>query len=258
MSLNSPSGNLKTSGYVFYLNGPIDNPDNRQYTSRAFTITTGPSPIVVNMSITSVSLNFGSVNVGQSVNQTITITNQAGSTAVLTGNVGTLSSPFSVVSGGGAFNLAPGHSVTVTVRYSPTIAGSASASLSITHNATNQTSPTNVSLGGTGVSVPIISVSPTSNNYGKVKVRKSKTASFVVKNSGNTNLNLSTSITGPDASMFSITSGSGSETINPGKSLAIKVAFKPTSTGAKNATLEITSNAPVTPTVNIALSGTGQ
>ena len=81
----------------------------------------------VNISIAPGSLNFGAVNVGQSSKQTITITNQANSTATLIGSVGTLSAPFSVVSGGGAFNLAVGQSVTVTVQFSPTTAGSASA-----------------------------------------------------------------------------------------------------------------------------------
>ena len=35
-----PSGTLGTSGYVFYLKGPINDPSNRQYTSRQFNITT--------------------------------------------------------------------------------------------------------------------------------------------------------------------------------------------------------------------------
>jgi len=219
------------------------------------------APVVINMSITPGSLNFGNVYVGQSRNQTITITNQSSSTAALTGSVGTLSAPFSIVSGGGAFELSPGQSVTVTVQFSPTTAGPAPATLSITHNATNQTNPTNISLTGTGVSAnaPVISVTPTSGIYGNVKVKKSITASFVVKNAGKTNLLItSSSITGTDTSMFKITSGGGSKTIKPGKSLTIKVTFKPTSTGSKSANLEITSNDPVTPTLDIPLSGTGQ
>jgi len=40
MSLNSPSGILGTSGYVFYLNGPVNSPINRQYMSRQFKIIT--------------------------------------------------------------------------------------------------------------------------------------------------------------------------------------------------------------------------
>jgi hypothetical protein len=105
---------------------------------------------------------------------------------------------------------------------------------------------------------PIISVTPMSNDYGNVKVKRSKTASFKVTNSGTVNLLMSTSLTGTDASMFKITGGSGSKTIKPGRSLSIRVTFKPTSTGAKASTLEITSNDPITPSVDIPLSGTGQ
>ena len=113
---------------------------------------TGP---VINISVTPPSIDFGSVTVGQSsTDQTITIRNQASSTGTLTGTVGTLSLPFSVISGGGAFSLAPGASKSVVVRFSPTAAGPASTNLVISHNATNPVGPTNVPLSGTGVSAP--------------------------------------------------------------------------------------------------------
>ena len=64
-----------------------------------------------------------------------------------------------------------------------------------------------------------------------MKVKRSVTASFVVKNSGKANLSITSGVTGPDPSMFKITSGSGNKTIKPGKSLTIRVAFKPTSKG---------------------------
>jgi hypothetical protein len=103
------------------------------------------------------------------------------------------------------------------------------------------------------------SVTPTAYNFGNVKVRRSKTASFVVKNIGKSNLFLiASAIIGTDASMFRITSGGGSKTIKPGKSLTIKVAFKPTSKGSKSATLEIGANDPNPPKIDIPLSGTGQ
>ncbi len=103
------------------------------------------------------------------------------------------------------------------------------------------------------------SVTPPAYNFFGVNVKKSKTASFAVKNGGKTNLSITSAITGTDAPMFKITSGSGSKTIKPGKSLTIKVAFKPTSKGSKSANLEITSsNDPVRPIIDIPLSGTGQ
>ena len=108
------------------------------------------------------------------------------------------------------------------------------------------------------ISVPDISVTPTAYNFGNVKVKKSKSASFKVQNNGKANLSITTSVTGTDALMFTITSGVGSKTIKPGKTSTIKVAFKPTSTGSKSANLRIASNDPDTPTVDIPLSGTGQ
>jgi hypothetical protein len=229
-------------------------------TSPTSILLSGTGVNVINMAVSTTSINFGNVIVGQSSNQNITITNQTSSNTALTENVGTLPAPFSVVSGGGAFNLAPGQSVTVTMQFSPTIAGTASAVLSITHNAANQNNPVLVALSGAGINAnaPIISVTPMSNDYGNVKVKRSKTASFVVKNNGKTNLSISSAIIGTDSSMFAIMSGSGSKTIKPGKTLTIKVVFKPASKGLNSATLGIASNDPITPTVDISLSGTGQ
>ncbi len=106
--------------------------------------------------------------------------------------------------------------------------------------------------------VPDISVSPMSNDFGTVKVRKSKTASFKVKNSGKADLVLNSEITGTDSPMFLIAGGGGSKTIKPGKTLTMKVTFKPTSKGSKSSTLRIASNDPDTPIIEIPLSGTGQ
>jgi photosystem II stability/assembly factor-like uncharacterized protein len=257
----TPSSESIFAGWSGACSGTVDcvvTMDDNKSVTATFSLQGQPG---VNISIAPGSLDFGAVNAGQSSKQTITITNQANSTATLVGSVGTLSAPFSVVSGGGAFNLAVGQSMTVTVQFSPTTAGSASATLSIAHNATNQSNPTNVSLSGIGVGTKVsgISVTPTDKDYGNVKVNKSKTASFKVKNTGKGDLFiLYSQIKGPDGSLFTITSGRGSKHLNPGKSLTIKVAFKPASTGSKSAVLEITSNDSVTPAVDIPLSGTGE
>jgi hypothetical protein len=100
-------------------------------------------------------VSFGSTAIGQPTDQSITLLNQAGSTSSLTGNVDSLSAPFSIVSGGGAFSLSPGQSKQVVTRFLPTAEGPASADLTITHNATNQGSPLLVPLSGTGVTLPM-------------------------------------------------------------------------------------------------------
>ena len=104
--------------------------------------------------------------------------------------------------------------------------------------------------------VPSISVTPTAYNFGNVKVKKSKSASFKVQNNGQANLTIAALIVGQDASMFKLTGGN--KTIKPGKFSTLKVTFKPTSTGSKQATLRITSNDPDSPITDISLNGTGQ
>lgn len=108
------------------------------------------------------------------------------------------------------------------------------------------------------INVPRISVTPVSYDFGNVKLKRSKSTSFRIKNIGEADLSIASVISGTDASMFAITSGGGSKTIKPGRSLTLRVVFKPASTGSKSAILEITSNDPVRLTVDIPLSGTGQ
>jgi hypothetical protein len=60
-----------------------------------------------------------------------------------------------------------------------------------------------------------------------------------------------------DGTDFSIY-GSSSVTIKSKKYYSLKVLFMPKSAGLETATLEITSNDPDTPTIDISLSGTGQ
>jgi photosystem II stability/assembly factor-like uncharacterized protein len=256
----TPSSGSIFAGWSGACSGTLDcvvTMDNNKSVTATFNV---PGQLGVNILIVPESLIFGTVNVGQSSKQTITITNQAISTGTLIGSVGPLSAPFSIVSGGEPFNLTAGQSMTVTVQFSPTLVGAVSESLSISHNAQNQPNPFNVPLSGTGVGTySAILVSPTAQDYGNVKVNKSKTASFKVTNTGKGDLFiLYSKVKGTDGSMFAITSGRGSKHLKPGKSMTIKVAFKPVSTGSKSASLEITSNDSVTPTVNVPLSGTGE
>ena len=103
--------------------------------------------------------------------------------------------------------------------------------------------------------LPHISVSPNSLDFANVKVGKSLKKTLKIVNNGTGDLSVSIGgLTGTD---FSVT-GSGTLTVKAGKSYNLNVTFKPSSPGAKTATLSLNSNDPSTPTVDIALSGTGQ
>lgn len=108
----------------------------------------------VRASVNPASLDFGSVVVGQPSDREVTITNLSSSMDSLTGIVSISGSDFLMPGGGGAFSLAAGQTRIVTVRFMPSVVGSSTGTLSITHNAANQSSPITVALMGNGQSTP--------------------------------------------------------------------------------------------------------
>jgi alpha-tubulin suppressor-like RCC1 family protein/sugar lactone lactonase YvrE len=103
---------------------------------------------------------------------------------------------------------------------------------------------------------PGISVSPTSVTFASQPINTQSAVSVVtVTNSGTASLSVTgVTITGTDASSFTPTNGC--TTVTPSGTCTVSVTFKPTTTGAKAASLSIASNAPGPPTV-VSLSGTG-
>ena len=205
-------------------------------------------------------MNFGNVNVGQTLDQTVTITNQ-GSSGTLTGNVGALSFPFSVVSGGGAFSLTPGQSQSVVVRFSPTAIGPFSGTLAITHNAGNQSSPVNVPLSGIGVHVspgPInISMVHVCVDFGSGAVGQIFDQTLTITNQASSTGTLAGNV-GVPSPPFSVVSGSGPFSLTPGQSKPVVVRFSPMATGPFSGTLSINHNAGnQNSPINVPLSGTG-
>lgn len=109
-------------------------------------------------------------------------------------------------------------------------------------------------------SVPDISPSPTSYDFGSVDVGSQSTAQiFTITNIGTGDLTIGTlSLTGTDLSEFVIQNDTcTSQVLTPSSSCTVDGIFSPTSTGAKSANLSIPSDDPDTPALNVPLSGTG-
>jgi uncharacterized delta-60 repeat protein/uncharacterized repeat protein (TIGR02543 family) len=112
-----------------------------------------------------------------------------------------------------------------------------------------------------------IDISPSPYAFGSVNVNDSESQSFTIANKGKADLSISkVELTGGDAGMFDLAKGTcsnlGSFTLNPGKDCDVSVTFNPSSAGAKQTTLRITSTDPYDPWKdevpwNEALSGTG-
>lgn len=102
-----------------------------------------------------------------------------------------------------------------------------------------------------------IQVAPASLTFGdQVIVEASAPQIVTVSSVGDAALSVSgVSFTGADASSF-VAINECASSVNPGLTCSIKVSFAPKTTGAKSASLVITSNAK-TPAPPISLSGTG-
>ncbi|PYM19023.1 MAG: hypothetical protein DMD81_04450, partial [Candidatus Rokuibacteriota bacterium] len=204
-------------------------PGSVVFTSNGGTVTrpvsgTGEAPPAIG--VTPASLGFGTVTVGTSLDQKFTVQNTGAGT--LTGTVAT-SAPYGIVSGS-SFSLAAGASQDVWVRFAPTVTGSAPGS----SNAGTVARAVN----GTGGPPPVLTVSSSSLNFGKLNLGASKEQSFTVKNTGSGTLVGTATTTAP----FSITGGA-SFSLAPGASQRVTVRFTPTSPGTtSNGTVVFTSN----------------
>jgi hypothetical protein len=188
------------------------------------------------------SLTFAAQNVGSaSASQTVAVTN--GGTGPLTfGTVsisGTNAGDFSFSNGCGA-TLAVNASCQLSVRFAPSGMGTRTATLTIADNAGNVAGATqSVALSGTGLE-PVITISPTSLNFGNQTVGLASGGSSVtVTNSGNAAAAITSVGTG--SGQFSVTNGCpGSLAANA--SCQLTVTFTPAGSGNQSATLSVTDN----------------
>jgi hypothetical protein len=106
-------------------------------------------------------------------------------------------------------------------------------------------------------SVPKISVTPTSINFGNLSTGTTLQNTVAIQNNGKAALVISSiTLSGNNPSDFKETNSCG--TIHPGSSCTVTVTFAPTSAGKKSATLSIGSNDPRKSTANVKLSGSAK
>jgi hypothetical protein len=197
------------------------------------------------------SLSFGSVQVGTSASQSVTIKNTGSSTL----NIHGINKPTGFSCSQSSINVAPGSTQSVSVIFSPTATIGYSGNISFSSNATQGTVSLNVNGTGTSAPQPTISVDPEAIDFGSVSVAAAAvTEDLTISNTGNTSLNIS-SINTPSGYVLNWTSGN-----IPAKSdKSIQISFDPASAGSYSGQISINSNATnVTGGVTqVALTGSG-
>lgn len=198
------------------------------------------------------TLPFGSVTIGSSSTDSVTVINGGSVILNITSIVLGGANPGQFSTNPAAFSLAPATSRKVPVTFSPTAAGTFSASLVINSNGGNPT----VSLSGSGVT-PVFSANATTLNFGPVAVSASRSDTITVTNTGSGELLIyETFLSGPNVDDFSIANDQNEIPIYESESLDFPVTFTPQSAGSKSAMIVFYHNAASSPDT-IQLAGTG-
>jgi len=196
------------------------------------------------------SLAFGSVQVGNNSSKSETITNTGGSSVTITG-ASSGAAAFSVSGLSLPTTLTAGQSVTFSVVFAPASAGSASANLTVTSNASNPSLA--VALTGTGTAPGQLGISPASQSFGSVTVGSSGAKTGTLSATGS-----AVQVTGvtSDSPEFVVSGISFPATIAAGGTASFTVTFTPSASGTATGNITFASNASNGPTVQ-ALTGSG-
>jgi hypothetical protein len=209
----------------------------------------GGAPAV---SLSGAALNFKKVLIGQTSSaQTITLTNSGNATL----NISTIAAnlDYHISTNTCGVTLAAGANCSVSVTFRPTAKGARKGTLTFNDNAPN--TPQTVALSGTGQS---ISLSPTALNFGTVRVGvTSASQSITASNVGPSTVTFTGfALAGAAPGDYLITANSCGATIAPAGSCSVRIAFKPTTVGTRNAKLNIKNNGGASPEV-ATLTGSG-
>ena len=208
----------------------------------------GGSNSTLSVKVSPSTIAFGSVVVGTTNSQWVTLTNEGSVSETIT-TVQHSGSGFIYYGLPTPFTIGPGLKISFTISFAPRSAGASSGNMSI---GTSEATLT-VSLSGTGIgSAPQLSPSTSNLTFGSVTVGTPSSLPMTLTNTGTGNV----SISGVSASGTAFTaSGGAGVTLAPNQSTTVTVTFDPNAAGSVTGGLVIASNA--ANSTNVALSGTG-
>jgi hypothetical protein len=202
--------------------------------------------------ITPANLTFPNVSVGSVATQTATLTN-TGSKSVSITQLSVSSSEFTASGIATPLTLAPGQSAQFKVAFKSSTAGTVSGTLSAMTARGNGSTKVKLN-GNSGKVASQLSLSTTSLKFGSVLVNGNSTQAVTLKNSGNSDINITQ--LGVSGSGFSVSGVAVPVTVSAGQSMALQATFAPAAAGAVTGSVSITSDAQ-TPTSSVSLAGTG-
>ena len=254
-ALDGPPGDPTMTVLDLRDNLPLSPSDIDDLATWIFYAPSCPSSGAPNLQAAPAPVSFAATNVGStSATTTVTITN-AGTAAAMsvTASSGDATHfPLTANSCNGV-TVNAGASCSFKVAFHPTAAGLVSANVTV--NRTGGTLTVGVSGSGTTTAGPGQLSMTSSINFGSLTVgTTSAPTSVTISNTGGTAVAVS-SVASNNPSEFAIASNTCSS-VNPGGSCSVGVTFRPSVSGARSATITVTSNGVGSPQT-LSASGTG-
>lgn len=188
--------------------------------------------------LSSRSLDFDKVVIGQFKDSAFTLTNTGNDTLKIT-NIGSSNSAFVVRQK--VMTIPPGSVFADTIRFTPTIAGSITAILTIASNAPS--SPDRIRVSGFGFGALAMQVNAKTIAFGQVRFGTTKDTSLTLTNIGYDTLEISS----VSSLRPTFTARPTVASIAPGQSLMDTLRFAPISVGADSSFILILSNSATSP-----------
>ncbi len=173
-------------------------------------------------------------------------------------------------------SLGTGVSTTFTIAFDPSTTGVKVAQCTFTHNDTTKSTPFLINLtgngttntaaisvkaggsGGTALSNPATATGPLNFGNRDIAAGPSATLQIYIENPGNANLTLGTpTLGGSGSTQFVLVTTGFPATVLPAGNISFTIAFDPSTTGVKNATVSFTHNATGTTTSPFIINVTG-
>jgi hypothetical protein len=203
------------------------------------------------LSITPSSADLGSLVLGSSATQVFQVSNSTASsiemTSITAGMADGSPTPDFSQENTCAATLAPQATCTITVTFTPSVAGTRNGAIHLLIN-----SITNQSVSITGTGLPIFAVSSSSLIFSPTPVGSSSLQSVTLTNQSSSAQGFALNLTAP----FAINSTTCISPLAAGAQCSVSISFQPTSAGAQTSTLTVTPAASFAPET-ISLGGIG-
>ena len=200
---------------------------------------------------------FGAVRLTTVSTEQVVVTNggDAPLSIVSAALAGPNAAEFSIAADGcSGATLDPAGTCTIQVQFAPAGLGTRVATLTLVSD--DPAGPKTVALSGTG-SAPVLALDLNAIDFGAQPPASAAQRSVQLTNTGSGPLNLvALSLIGVASADWSVVGTTCNTTLAEGESCSIGLSFNPTATGARNAALQIVTDAPNSPHL-VSLSGEG-